>query len=100
MEPMEALRLACERVGGVTALAVRLGVEQPVVSNWIKRGRVPVDPVNQVLAIERETGVARHDLRPDIYPLEANGNGNEQGTDHPPHAPAPVREAKQEKVHE
>jgi len=63
-----ALEVACDIAGGVTALARRLGVGQPTVSNWIARGRVPVEPVNQVLAIEAATGVSRHKLRPDIYP--------------------------------
>lgn len=69
---MESLKHAIELMGGVTQLAKALGVSQQNVSNWLMRGRVPVDPVNQVLAIERVTGgkVTRHQLRPDVYPVE------------------------------
>ncbi len=63
-----AILEACERAGGQTALARCLGLKsQGSVSNWIARSRVPVD---HVLAIEAETGVSRHELRPDLYPRE------------------------------
>lgn len=64
---MEALKRAIEICGGVTALANRISVSQPVVSMWLKRGQIPPE---RVLAIESATGVSRHDLRPDIYPRE------------------------------
>lgn len=50
--------------------AERLGVTQGAVSHWIN-GRVRV-PAERVLDIERATGgkVSRHDLRPDLYPVE------------------------------
>lgn len=53
----EAVRAA----GGVGALARRLGIAQPSVSNW---SRVPAE---RVIAVEAATGVHRAVLRPDLY---------------------------------
>ena len=53
----EAIRAA----GGVSALARKIGVAQPSVSNW---QRVPAE---RVVAVEAATGVARTLLRPDLY---------------------------------
>src|SRR5581483_2646723 len=53
----EAIRVA----GGVGALARRLGIAQPSVSNW---SRVPAE---RVLSVEAATGVSREVLRPDLY---------------------------------
>lgn len=64
----EAILKACERAGGQSALARRLGLKsQGSISNWISRGRIPAE---QVLSVERISGVSRHDLRPDLYPRE------------------------------
>ena len=40
---MNPLDTAIKTVGGVTALAHKLGVGQSVVSNWRARGNVPVE---------------------------------------------------------
>src|SRR6185437_16705102 len=53
----EAIRVA----GGVGALAKKLGISQPSVSNW---SRVPAE---RVLSVEEATGVSRVTLRPDLY---------------------------------
>jgi TorA maturation chaperone TorD len=53
----EAIRVA----GGVGALAQKIGISQPSVSNW---SRVPAD---RVIPVESVTGVARAVLRPDLY---------------------------------
>ena len=53
----EAIRAA----GGVGALAQKIGISQPSVSNW---ARVPAE---RVVAVEAATGVARTTLRPDLY---------------------------------
>jgi TorA maturation chaperone TorD len=53
----EAIRAA----GGVGALARRIGIAQPSVSNW---SRIPAE---RVIAIEDATGVDRTVLRPDLY---------------------------------
>lgn len=53
----EAIRAA----GGVGALARKIGISQPSVSNW---SHVPAE---RVLAVEAVTGVSRAALRPDLY---------------------------------
>src|SRR5262245_66270842 len=53
----EAIRVA----GGVGALARKIGISQPSVSNWL---RVPAE---RVIAVEAATGVNRAMLRPDLY---------------------------------
>jgi|HubBroStandDraft_6_1064221.scaffolds.fasta_scaffold73738_4 TorA maturation chaperone TorD len=53
----EAIRAA----GGVGALARKLGIAQPSVSNWT---RVPAE---RVVAVEAVTGIDRALLRPDLY---------------------------------
>jgi TorA maturation chaperone TorD/DNA-binding transcriptional regulator YdaS (Cro superfamily) len=53
----EAIRVA----GGVGALARKIGISQPSVSNW---SRVPAE---RVLSVEAATGVHRAVLRPDLY---------------------------------
>jgi TorA maturation chaperone TorD len=53
----EAIRAA----GGVGALAQKIGISQPSVSNW---SRVPAE---RVVAVETVTGVTRAILRPDLY---------------------------------
>jgi len=50
--------------GGSAGLGARLGISKQAVGKW---NQVPVD---RVLYIEEVTGVSRHDLRPDIYPLD------------------------------
>lgn len=52
------------------AFAQALGVSQGLVSHWVTgRARIPAE---RVLTIEAATGgqVTRHELRPDLYPLE------------------------------
>jgi DNA-binding transcriptional regulator YdaS (Cro superfamily) len=64
----EGLEAAIARAGGQKALAKLLGVGQSYVSNWKNRNkRVPAE---RVLEIERVTGVPRHQLRPDLYPMD------------------------------
>jgi TorA maturation chaperone TorD len=53
----EAIRVA----GGVGALAQKIGISQPSVSNWV---RVPAE---RVVSVEAATGVMRSVLRPDLY---------------------------------
>lgn len=49
--------------------ARRVGCTQQIVSYWLAN-ECAIAP-QFVLAAERETGVPRHDLRPDIYPHES-----------------------------
>jgi TorA maturation chaperone TorD len=52
---------AIRAAGGVGALARKLGISQPSVSNWL---RVPAD---RIVAVEAATGISRQVLRPDLY---------------------------------
>src|SRR3954452_8788339 len=60
----EAIRVA----GGIGALARKIGISQPSVSNW---ARIPAE---RVLSVEAATGVSRAILRPDLY---GNGRASE-----------------------
>lgn len=64
--PQQAAFLhAVHQVGGPSALAKKLGITPAAISRWLRRGKVP--PL-RVLAVEKETGVSRKALRPDLYP--------------------------------
>src|SRR5262245_66507634 len=52
---------AIAAAGGVGALARKIGIAQPSVSNW---SRVPAE---RVLTVEAVTGVSRAELRPDLF---------------------------------
>lgn len=65
---MDALKAYLQKPGNSqAALAAKLGLSQPAVAKWFKRGQVPP---GRVLKIEAATGgdVTRHELRPDLYP--------------------------------
>jgi len=59
---------AIERIGSQGAMARLLGVSQPAVWKWVHHHR-PL-PAEHVLTVEEATGISRHELRPDIYPIE------------------------------
>ena len=59
---------AIEAAGGVGALARKIGIAQPSVSNW---SRVPAE---RVIAVEAATGVPRSVLRPDLYGAPADAS--------------------------
>ena len=66
--PFEALMLAVDRAGSQSALARIAGVSPTAVWKWVQSSkRVPAE---FVLRIEAATGVSRHFLRPDIYPVD------------------------------
>ena len=53
---------------GRKRLADAVGVSPASITKWLQPyGRIPAE---RVLPIERVTGVSRHALRPDIYPIE------------------------------
>lgn len=60
---------AVSLAGSQSELARRLGVRQGYVWKWLRKGRPPAE---HVIAIEKATGISRHELRPDIYPLETH----------------------------
>src|SRR5262245_28719747 len=62
----EAIRVA----GGVGALARKIGISKPSVSNW---SRIPAE---RVLAVEAVTGVNRSVLRPDLYSAHPPNGGD------------------------
>jgi DNA-binding transcriptional regulator YdaS (Cro superfamily) len=64
---ISALSRAVKAAGGQARLAEALGIHQGAVGNWVARKRIPAE---RVLAVEKLTGVSRHELRPDIYPVE------------------------------
>jgi len=65
----EALKRACTLAGGQKSLARRIGTTQQQVWYWIERSKRGAK-AEFVLPIERETGVSRHELRPDLWPVE------------------------------
>jgi TorA maturation chaperone TorD len=66
----EGLDEAIRAAGGVGALARKVGISQPSVSNW---ARVPAE---RVLSVEAATGVSRAILRPDLYAAHSGAGGD------------------------
>lgn len=64
MDDKSPLDRAKERVGGQAELAKRIGVSAQAISQWDE-----VPPL-RVLAVEAASGISRHELRPDLYPVE------------------------------
>lgn len=62
------VRKACDEAGGVNALAAALGIKRQAFYQW------PRVPPERVLPIEHATNgkVTRHQMRPDLYPLETS----------------------------
>lgn len=58
------LERAITLAGGLTKLAASLHITKQAIAQWDE-----VPPL-RVLEVERASGVSRHDLRPDLYPLE------------------------------
>ncbi len=55
---------AIKAAGTQQALADKLGIRSASISEWKSRGRVPAE---RVLEIETQTGISRHELRPDVF---------------------------------
>lgn len=64
----EALQIAIEAFGSQELAASFLQVSQSTVSRWINQSKQL--PAEFVLRVESKTGVSRHFLRPDIYPVD------------------------------
>lgn len=63
----EALISALQRAGSQAKFARICGCTEPNVWQLV-RGQRPL-PARYVLSVEAATGVSRHELRPDIYPV-------------------------------
>ncbi|MGE4324132.1 MAG: transcriptional regulator [Sphingobium sp.] len=68
LTPFEALQRAVEILGSQSALARICGVSQTAVWKWLQSSKRL--PAEHVLRVEAATGVSRHWLRPDIYPVD------------------------------
>lgn len=67
MTPKQALIAAISKAKTQERLAELIGTAQQNISYDLKIGRASHE---RVLRIEQATGISRHDLRPDIYPVE------------------------------
>lgn len=70
--PFEALQNAVDQAGSQSALARICGVSQTAVWKWLQSSKRL--PAEYCLAVERETGVSKHLLRPDIYPADVGAD--------------------------
>lgn len=59
------LAKARKKAGGNAGIGRGLGITSQAIGQW---KRVPAE---RVLDVERITGVSRHELRPDLYPVVA-----------------------------
>ena len=63
-----ALEDACAELGpgftGRRKLSLKLGLSPRACCGWLKTGHTPA---GRVLAVERASGVAKEELRPDLY---------------------------------
>jgi len=77
LSPFQALQLAVDLAGGQSAMGRICKKAQPTVWKWLQTSKRL--PPEHVLAVEAETGVSRHILRPDIYPLSLPTEGIDPG---------------------
>lgn len=68
LSPLQALLKCRDKAGSDSQLARDLGVPQSTMWRWINETKKL--PAEYVLLAERRFGVSRHELRPDIYPIE------------------------------
>ena len=66
--PAEAFATAVGLAGGQTAFADIVGCTQGNIWQLLRKGSLL--PAQYVLKAEAKTGISRHALRPDLYPLE------------------------------
>lgn len=60
--PISIVQKAAARVGSLSELARRLGIKHPALYKWREV------PPKRVLALEKISGIPRHEIRPDLYP--------------------------------
>ncbi len=66
--PFEALQKAVEIIGSQHKLARLCGVSSTAVWKWLQSSKRV--PPTYVLRVEAATGISRHLLNPEIYPIE------------------------------
>ena len=64
-DPVKALQEAIDIAGSQNKLGALIGKTQGHITVWLKRNKKA--PAEMVLLIEKETGVSRHRLRPDVF---------------------------------
>lgn len=62
------LKVKLEERGVRAAIARHFDISQQAVDQWLYNGSIPAE---RVLGVEAVTGIPRHDIRPDLYPMEA-----------------------------
>ena len=77
--PLEAITIAIEIAGSQVDLARRCDCSQTAVWKWLQSAKRVGD--GYALLVEYATGMSRHFLRPDLYPLE--GRPTPALPDHP-----------------
>lgn len=65
---LSPLQRAIDTAGSQKALGGLIGASQQAISTW--GSAIKGVPAEYVILIEKHTGVSRHELRPDIYPVE------------------------------
>ncbi|SFG08898.1 DNA-binding transcriptional regulator YdaS, prophage-encoded, Cro superfamily [Novosphingobium sp. CF614] len=75
----EALRKVRSCFETEQAMADAFDISQPTVWRWLNQSRQM--PPQHVLLAEKLTGVSRHLLRPDIYPIEPEASSRWSGVD-------------------
>ncbi len=75
-EMRDALRRAIQRAGGPTVVGRHFSISQQAVGQW------DICPPARVLGLERISGVSRHDLRSDMYPVELGTVAHLSGSGH------------------
>lgn len=78
LSPYEALEKAVSSGGSQSAFARSLGVSQTAVWKWLHKSKLL--PAEYVLTVERLYGISRHQLRPDIYPIDLPPFAPDAGT--------------------
>ncbi len=63
-----ALAKAVRKAGSQSAFGRIVGKRQSVIHDWLREERSL--PAELVFAVEAATGISRHELRPDLYPIE------------------------------
>jgi DNA-binding transcriptional regulator YdaS (Cro superfamily) len=62
---MDVLQKIDNKFENQTALAIAVGVKQPVVSRWLS-GKDDIPPL-RATQIEKLTGIPREEIRPDVF---------------------------------